>query len=49
VTYLVAKLTFSDVFLGTIVGNVTGLVALETELLMTVERIVRVFAAQYAA
>ena len=47
-TNLVAEGTLSDVFLLAVICNVSCLIALETELLMAIERVVRVFAAKYA-
>ena len=47
-TNLVAEGTLSDVLLIAVVCNVSCLIALETELLMAIERVVRVFAAKYA-
>ena len=47
-TNLVAEGTLSDVLFIAVVCNVSCLIALETELLMAIERVVRVFAAKYA-
>ena len=45
---LVALGTLGDVLLLTVVCNVSCLVAFETELLMAIKRVVRVFPAKYA-
>ena len=46
-TNLITEGTLSDILLLAVVSDVACLIALETELLMAIKRVVSVFAAEY--